>query len=255
MQRSASLSRDFYQRAVRQNLEDVSWKASRIGELLRLQDLQPQSVVEIGGGTGRLVTSVANEFNARSLCLDLSRISLEKGKHDGVETPLCQAEAASVPLKDGVFDLCLLVDIIEHVSRPDAVLSEAGRIADLVVLKVPLERNLWRRLLEIVGLFTSDDSKRDVGHLHWWNYSDVEGLLTDYQVVAHQIICADADRRSRARGPANLVSHLRALSFRIFSQEVFRKVWGGDLLVLYRGQGPSGSDDKVEGVPVALALA
>ncbi len=38
------------------------------------------------------------------------------------------ADAASLPLADGVFDTVLLLDVLEHLAEPEAALREAGRV-------------------------------------------------------------------------------------------------------------------------------
>ncbi len=232
---STDLPPSFYESAVRQNLKDVAWKADKILEFLREIDLQPGTIVELGGGTGRLVSRVARGHRALSLSVDLSRFSLTTGARDHGHPHLCQGDATVSPVRDGAFDLCLLIDIIEHVRKPQAVLSEGKRVARDVLLKVPLEDNLWRRLLDGVGLFTRGDSRRIAGHLYWWKAVDVWRLLLPYSIIAEQSICPDADRPADTTLLAKIVSRLRALSLRILPRSLFMKIWGGDLLVLYRG--------------------
>lgn len=42
--------------------------------------------------------------------------------------PDCLCDAASLPFRDGEFDMALVMEVLEHVPRPDAVLAEAVRI-------------------------------------------------------------------------------------------------------------------------------
>ena len=50
-----------------------------------------------------------------------------------------------LPAADASYDLAILSHVIEHVPDPAALLREAARVAEVVVVEVPLEDNLSAR--------------------------------------------------------------------------------------------------------------
>lgn len=55
-----------------------------------------------------------------------------------------QADAELLPFNDNVFDMVTLLEVLEHVSNPIAVLKEAARVSkERILITVP-EEHLWR---------------------------------------------------------------------------------------------------------------
>jgi ubiquinone/menaquinone biosynthesis C-methylase UbiE len=93
-----------------------------------LEQLGPASlVVDIGAG-GLRHTALASA--RRTLATDIRRL-------DGIDFV---SDAGALPLRDCSVDAVLLLEVLEHVAHPDAILSEVGRIlkpGGKVVASVP----------------------------------------------------------------------------------------------------------------------
>jgi SAM-dependent methyltransferase len=60
--------------------------------------------------------------------LDPERNFLLKGKNGGNADDLIQAIGEQTPLRDGIFELVMLFEVLEHVMNPALVLNEVNRI-------------------------------------------------------------------------------------------------------------------------------
>ncbi|MEJ2580140.1 MAG: class I SAM-dependent methyltransferase [Acidobacteriota bacterium] len=129
------------------------WHRVRRGNLYRLTGLRAASggrVLEIGCGTGanlreqisQLEVAVGFDLEMRALsyCRDLFPV---------------QGDAHSpLPFVDDAFDAVLMIDILEHLADPGALIEEVGRILTLegaAVVMVPAGPGLWSYWDEMHG--------------------------------------------------------------------------------------------------------
>jgi len=112
--------------------------------LLALVPARPQRVLEVGCGEGGQLRKVARlEPGARLFGFDLPSEALAQ-RWDGLAASMAVGTAENLPYPDDTFDLVLALEVLEHVTDPDAVLAEISRVATgAVVLSVPWEP-VWR---------------------------------------------------------------------------------------------------------------
>ncbi len=88
------------------------------------------SILDIGGGDGDVITTLAGKGH-RCLGMDISDVRLkkyeEKAKQFGITQLLGNVEE-KIPLDDGVLDVVLCGEIIEHVPDNDKALEEIRRV-------------------------------------------------------------------------------------------------------------------------------
>jgi len=92
-------------------------------------------IVDVGGGVGGLGIQAAQK-GAHVTIIDISRVSLSLaiknarsfGVNDNVSTVL--ADAHTLPIKEKSSDIIVLTDVLEHVFKPQIVLTEAHRTLD-----------------------------------------------------------------------------------------------------------------------------
>jgi 2-polyprenyl-6-hydroxyphenyl methylase/3-demethylubiquinone-9 3-methyltransferase len=87
-----------------------------------------RTVVDLGCGGGLLAVPLA-EAGARVLGIDLARTALRAGRARGSTTFLPLAgDLTRSPVGDGIADVVLLADVLEHVPEPAAAVREAARL-------------------------------------------------------------------------------------------------------------------------------
>ena len=129
----------FDDEAIRYETEMVQlpfWRAFDATYLAALSQGEHQGsvLVEVGGGTGRMSLPILDRFSL-ILSFDLSESMVRRGvqKRDalglrGGHVHFFVADAENIPLRDSVADVASLSGILHHVSAPDTVLAEAGRL-------------------------------------------------------------------------------------------------------------------------------
>jgi SAM-dependent methyltransferase len=109
-----------------------------------LDGLAPTRILEIGVGEGEVMTRVRDRFPGVPVVgLDLPDDELAGHWRDQA-LPCCFGDATRLPFGDGVFDLVLAIEVLEHVPGPEAALAELARVCSgTFVASVPFEP-IWR---------------------------------------------------------------------------------------------------------------
>jgi len=109
-----------------------------------LDGLAPTRILEIGVGEGEVMTRVRHRFPGVPVVgLDLPDDELAGHWRDQA-LPCCFGDATRLPFEDGVFDLVLAIEVLEHIPHPERALAELSRVGRRdVVASVPFEP-IWR---------------------------------------------------------------------------------------------------------------
>ena len=160
--------------------EDTPWKLSKIFPVLDRwvgtlgSEQKEVSILDVGGGAGLILKGVSSylqdrySLSVRKQALDLSPGMLERQQKNNPDlVQALQEDIAHTSLTDKSIDLTLIIDVLEHVPDPVAVLKELKRISRSVLLKVPLEDHLLTRLTNIFN--RGETRKRlatELGHVN-----------------------------------------------------------------------------------------
>ena len=132
---------------------------------------RPARVLEIGCGDGALIARLAaleSDWQLAGVEIAERAVELARARCPAVEIALYDGE--TLPFPDGSFALAILSHVLEHVPDPGRVLSEAARVAPLLVVEVPLEANVS----------TLRSSKRQiargVGHIQRFSRRDIREI-------------------------------------------------------------------------------
>lgn len=129
------------------------------------------SVLEVGFGSGRILTRVARDLDCRCVGVDVAEgafpsLSFFSGK-EGIEVSAVKGDGFALPFRDGSFDVVYSEGVIEHfpVERSEAMLVEHARVCrpgGMVIVSVPnkfaLMHSLTKRLLGPRFLFSPEAS-------------------------------------------------------------------------------------------------
>jgi SAM-dependent methyltransferase len=120
----------------------------------------PINTLEIGCGDGALLCELhARGFGGRLAGVEITEaaVDIARGRPeiDSVEL----YDGSHLPVGDGFYELGVVSHVLEHVPDPAALLAEAARACQAVVMEVPLEANLSARRA------SKREHASEVGHL------------------------------------------------------------------------------------------
>ena len=210
--------------------EDAPWKARQIAGMLHAHGLAPETVCDVGCGSGDLLTELREHLpaDARLTGYDVApdAIDLARARRpNGVSFHVGQ------PPSDTTFDLLLLVDVFEHVEDCFGFLRELRGLGRREILHIPLDlsaQNVLRRRPLM-------NKRRKVGHLHYFTKDTALATLeetgreiVDWSYTAHGLELPPRSRRAR------VTRVTRRLLDRVSRDWTARALGGYSLLVLTR---------------------
>ena len=143
-----------------------------------------KSVLEIGCGTGIILKILSEKrFADRYYAIDISESAIEYVRNQKIKglIEVKKNNALEICYDDGNFDLAILSHILEHLEDPKKALSEAQRVANYIVVEVPLEDNVTRKLKTLFFRFIKFDKnytlKNEVGHVYFFNRNNAINLV------------------------------------------------------------------------------
>jgi ubiquinone/menaquinone biosynthesis C-methylase UbiE len=104
-------------------------KLRHLLELLRRRTKADATLLEVGSGSGRILSSIRQRDAALRLTgIDLSadQTELARRSHPGIDFVCGNGEA--LPFPDGAFDYVIFFDYLEHIERPRESLAEMHRV-------------------------------------------------------------------------------------------------------------------------------
>ena len=125
---------------------------------------------------------IKHNIKVNKFALDLSPGILEKQKETNYDLKLALNEdIANTSLNDKEIDLTMMIDVLEHVKDPEAVLTELKRISNFVIFKVPLENNLYYNFYNIVTMNRlSRSNMENLGHIQTYDIKRLKSELNHF---------------------------------------------------------------------------
>jgi ubiquinone/menaquinone biosynthesis C-methylase UbiE len=149
-----------------------------------LAALEPDVVVEIGAGEGRVTERLVERFpKATVVGLDLPDTDLAD-EWDGIDVPMFFGDATRMPFVDKSIDLVVGLEVLEHVPQPERALADIARVCrGTAILSVPREP-IWRVGNMARGRYLKDWGNTP-GHVNHWSARAFERFVGEHLVVAH----------------------------------------------------------------------
>ena len=177
--------------------------------------LRPRSLVEIGCGDGALLAQLRG-FAAAMDGFEHSAPAPELARRAAPGARRIEAyDGEHVPADDDAYDLAILSHVLQHVFDPAALLAEAARVAEEVLVEVPLEPD------RAAAHPATRAPAGEIGDLHAFDRAAVRELVRDAGLVVqaeltdplplrhHLLFAGSALERARAalKWAARRVAH------------------------------------------------
>jgi 2-polyprenyl-3-methyl-5-hydroxy-6-metoxy-1,4-benzoquinol methylase len=225
---SQYLDGEYYERNPSFHVEDSSWKAQQIMRMVKLRNLKPRTVAEVGCGAGEILVQLSKHLpDSRFVGYELSPQAFELCKPraneriDYFNTDLCE-------LEETVYDLVLCIDVFEHIEDYFTFLRRLWHRGRGFIFHIPLDMNVQMvaRSRPIMRV------REAVGHLHYFSKDTALVTLRDcaYQTESWIYTPSGIDRPKSFRARALRIP--RKILFFI-SQDLTAKLLGGYSLLVY----------------------
>ena len=221
---------EYLQKIAQWHVEDSSWKAKHVLELIERNRLSPRTIGDIGCGAGEVLRrlQLQMEPSCRFFGYDIAPAAIELSRaHENERLKFYQADMTQEPLE---FDLLLGLDVLEHQENYFSFLRAIKPLAPYKIFHQVLDLSVYsvldgdgltkrRRLLEDLHFFTKDTALQA---LRDENYE-----ILDWFYAPRSIYRASKIKEKFRQLP-------RALCFAIHKDFAVRLLGGYTLFVLAR---------------------
>ena len=155
---------------------DSPWKAGQIFKMIKRNELELKSVVEVGCGAGEVLVQLQlllNDQHIKYEGYDISPDAFELSK--GRANKQLKFFNEDLLVKNNVFfDLCLIIDVIEHVDNYVDFIKQCGNKATFKMYHIPIDLHV-NSLLRNYPI----KAKNQVGHIHFFTKDTALAAVSD----------------------------------------------------------------------------
>ena len=205
-------------------IEDAPYKAAIIGNLLSKNKISPNEIIEVGCGSGAILSSLHSQWNNAISYqgYDISPQAIAMAKKTNPAS--IQFFNEDFTKKEIHTDALLMIDVIEHVDNYYEFLANLKSRAKHFVFHIPLDLSC-RTILKPHVLFQQRES---VGHIQYFSKEMVLWMLRDKGFVVVDWIytkpTTDLDKPNTWK--RGIKKALRNFSFYLH-KDLSAKCWGG----------------------------
>lgn len=172
--------------------EDSPWKVSKVIPLVDkfITEFNGPviNLLDVGGGAGLILNLTSDYIRRRykikvdKIALDLSPQMLVIQKNANPDlTESINEDIRKTSIGDKKMDLALMIDILEHIQNPQEALVEVSRISKFIILKAPLENNLFVKTLNLLKKGEVRNRNMDTfGHINIYNFNTLKRQTEKY---------------------------------------------------------------------------
>ena len=214
------------------HVEDSPWKADQIFRAITRNALSPQTVCEVGCGAGEVLAQLQQKLpdDCRFWGYDISPQAIDLSRQRANERlQFKQLDLFAEP--DAMFDLLLVIDLIEHLDDYYGFLRKLRSRGRYAIFHIPLELSAY----SVLRSYPILDSRASVGHIHYFTKDTALAALaeTGYEVVDWFY----PEWRMRLRGKPfrqKVLTMLRRSLLHVKTDLAVRLLGGFSLMVLAR---------------------
>jgi predicted TPR repeat methyltransferase len=211
--------------------EDAPFKATKITTLLQKNALSPETVAEIGCGSGEILVQLSTLLpTVRSFKgYDISQDAIALAKNKENERIHFEVKDLSEEKENAQVDLLLVIDVIEHIEDYFRFLRGLRGKSSYIVFHIPLDLCIWTLFREQMLI----ESKERVGHIHNFTEKFVLSILKDqgFEVADHFFTEPTYTPKTTKE---RIVRFLRKTIYRINKRMATKTLGGYSIMVLVK---------------------
>ena len=172
--------------------EDSPWKVIKIiplvDKFIGYFNKNEINLLDAGGGAGLILSGISTYIEesygtkVNKFALDLSpgMLEIQRKRNPSLKKALNE-DIRKTSLGNKEADLTLMIDLIEHIPNPPEAFEEVKRISKFVILKVPLENNLFCRTWNFVRRGKPRQHMIEtIGHINVYNFNKLKYQIEKY---------------------------------------------------------------------------
>lgn len=208
--------------------EDSKWKSEKILQIMQKNNLQFTSLMEIGCGFGEILFWLSKSYNnVEFIGYDIADSAIQEAKQRFKEI---EFKILDDPEKVNNTDVCLIIDVIEHVDNYYELLSKIKGKSDYFIFHIPLD-------ISVKAIIRTDFIKswQSVGHIHFFTKEIAQYVIekAGFKII-DQIITKPAIEVVRKNFKKKMFSYLHRLVYPISPNFAIRVFGGYSIMILAR---------------------
>jgi hypothetical protein len=211
------------------HVADSPWKAQQILQMLRTQPSPVETICEVGCGAGEILRQLHDQMPAirRLVGYEITEVPLTMAAQRATERLSFKLIDAA---EDGdVFDLMIIMDVIEHVPDPISFLRNLRFKAKRTILHVPLDLSVQSiiRPSKLMSL------REQFGHIHYFTPETAIATVREagYTVWGHTFT------RSFDLPPGSVKARVARIPRRLLPRKVTVRMLGGYSILIDASNG------------------
>jgi len=125
----SQVPQDYYASGVKSNLLQKYWHGKKWRELCKYIGIVNGKLLDVGCADGTTTKAIQGKYPALKIIgLDYYKDAINYAKKDEDKINFIVADAHKLPFKANFFDIVCAVEVLEHLTNPERVLSEINRV-------------------------------------------------------------------------------------------------------------------------------
>ena len=165
--------------------KDAEVKANLYSKILTKKDFK--SVVDIGCGEGSFLKEMIKLINVKkAVGTDISYFILKQAQKNNPDMDFFRSDSENLPFKNDEYELSTIIDVLEHVPNPEKMIQEARRVSKYVLIKVPMEDNLF---INTYKRFVKTNWKDMMGHINFYHLESINKFMEDngFELIRYEV--------------------------------------------------------------------
>lgn len=143
------------------------------------------SLIEIGSGSGLFLKYLISNYKKNNFDItsfEINKASLKYLKNISPKIKIIIGDISNkTSFSDKKFDLCIAIDVIEHIPDIQKALQEIKRVSKYAIFKIPIEKSFGTILINLLTLGQyRKNAINTIGHINWFSDQGLRLLLKNH---------------------------------------------------------------------------